>query len=141
MDKIVVLSNGIKLAFVGNVYPVMFEDNTFLPEWDNGNPYEVEGKNTLITVINGKTMLTCAVTVELANWIKVEIMNFIKAEKKKEIDLIICNPGLIHLVYNYISLFSATTDIYTLDIMEDDIKNEVETARLNLFLRFTPNLI
>jgi hypothetical protein len=141
MDKIVILSNGIKLGIIGNVYPVMFEDDTILSEWDNGNPYNVEGSTNLVTVINGKTMLINDVTLGLADWVKIEITNFIQAEKRREVDLLICNPALIQLVYEYINLYYSDVDIYTLDIIEDDSKNELEIARLNLFLRYTPNLI
>lgn len=141
MDKIVTLSNNIKLGFIGNVYPVMFEDNTIICEWDRGNPYDVEGHKTLVTAINGKTMLICDVAVELADWIKEEIRKYIMLLKTKEIDLIICNPAIIHLVYNYVSMFRSDIDLYTLDIMEGEKDDELEIARINLFLRFNPNLL
>lgn len=141
MDKIVTLSNGLKLAFIGNVYPVLFEDNTMLMEWEKGSPYYVNGSNTIITTINNKVILTSNVTVELADWIKEEIRQFIIFLKTREIDLIICNPTIIHLVYEYINLFRSDIDIYTLDIMENDPEEKEDIARLNLFLKFNPNLL
>lgn len=142
MDKIVILSNGIKLGIIGNVYPVMFEDNTILKEWDNGNPYCIDGKETVVTVINGKTMLIADVIIGLADWIKTEVINFVQALKKREVDLLIVNPSIIQLVYEHITLYYNDVNLYTLDIMdENDPKTDLEIARLNLFLRYNPNLI
>ena len=142
MDKIVTLSNDLKLAFIGNVYPVTFEDNYEVREWEKDNPYNVNSNKTIITTINGKTILVADVTVELADWIKREIEIFIKMLKVKEIDLIICNPAIIQLVYEYINLFRSDIDLYTLDIMEDEeTKDGICIARINLFLKFNPNLL
>lgn len=139
MDKIVILSNGLKLAFIGNVYPVTFEDNYEVKEWERSNPYDVNGTETTVVNINGKTILVSNVTVGLADWIKREVEIFIKMLKTKEIDLIICNPAIIHLIYEYINLFRSDIDLYTLDIMEDEeTKDGICIARINLFLKFNP---
>lgn len=141
MNKIIKLSNGINIAIIGNVYPLLLDDAMFIPRYINPNNIPdiyVTGNKNVIKSVNKKTVMIADVVFDIADWVKDELDMFTEEVLLGNIDFVIANSVQLFPAYNYLRSINSSLELYTFDVLDN--VNGMDIARINLFLKFNLNL-
>lgn len=140
INKIYTLSNGLRIAFIGKVYPIIFDDNTFVP-FDSNQDVDI----ILVTVeaskkvIRNITLNEGTGIIELQEWVKDQIDSAVLRYKDGEIDILLTNISALYPTHKYLSTYYPDVPIYTVEIFDYD--NNVPVCKINSFYKYLPNFI
>lgn len=119
MDKIFRLSNGIRVAVIGNIYPAIFDDNLQLTEEIHSIPETfLECSKFNVVDINTSKVSIAFGKNKLSDWVYKDIDILAKRFADNEIDVIVTNLGIVNYVLHYIMQYYPNMPLHSPVISE-----------------------
>lgn len=135
MDSIVTLSNGLKLAFIGDCDPLTFEDDTrvvvHVPPIAAIRPEKLES-----FIISGsrRSYVSTVVDIKLSDWVINDLNEVIKMYRAKKIDLIIAQIHNAFVILDYLK--ETNNDDIPIHMPELFVFEDRIYAKLDSFIRY-----